>query len=145
MGPPGVRHATSALRELTSIGGVRTAPEREDYSESNYDEWSGYGGSLFAQRPQGASATSGYLGVDDAEDNEADQLFNRVDEFMDGRRKKKREEKMKKQEEEIKKEKSAKADYQAQFSDIKRQLAGVSRNEWESLPDAPDLVKRTKK
>ena len=48
MGPPGVRHATSALRELTSIGGVRTAPEREDYSESNYDEWSGYGGSLFA-------------------------------------------------------------------------------------------------
>lgn len=48
MGPPGVRHATSALRELTQIGGVRTAPEREDYSESNYDEWSGYGGSLFA-------------------------------------------------------------------------------------------------
>ncbi len=94
MGPPGIRHATSALRELTSIGGVRSAPEREDYSESNYDEWSGYGGSLFAPKPQGN--TSGYMGVDDAEDNEADQLFNKVDEFMDGRRKKKREEKLKK-------------------------------------------------
>jgi hypothetical protein len=46
MGPPGGRHATSALRELT--GGTRTASEREDYSESNYDEWSGYGGSLFS-------------------------------------------------------------------------------------------------
>lgn len=53
------------------------------------------------------------MGVDDAEDNEADQLFNKVDEFMDGRRKKKREEKLKQQEEEIKKEKSVKADYQA--------------------------------
>ena len=61
---------------------------------------------------------------------------------MDGRRKKKREEKVKQQEEEIKKEK---ADYQAQFSDLKRHLASVSRNEWEALPDAPDLVKRTKK
>lgn len=65
---------------------------------------------------------------------------------MDGRRKKKREEKVKQQEEEIKKEKSSnKADYQAQFSDLKRHLASVSRNEWEALPDAPDLVKRTKK
>jgi len=72
-------------------------------------------------------------------------LFSKVEEFMDGRRKKKREEKIKEKEEEIKKEKSAKADYQAQFSDIKRQLANITRNEWESLPDAPDLVKRTKK
>ena len=64
---------------------------------------------------------------------------------MDGRRKKKREEKVKQQEEEIKKEKSSKSDYQAQFSDLKRHLASVSRNEWEALPDAPDLVKRTKK
>ena len=70
MGPPGVKHATSALRELSSIGGMRTAPEREDYSESNYDEWSGYGGSLFAQRPQGG--TNAYLAVDDTEDVEAD-------------------------------------------------------------------------
>ncbi len=83
------------------------------------------------------------MGVDDTEDVEADQLFNKVEEFMDGRRKKKREEKVKQKEEEIKNDK--KADYQAQFSDIKRQLANISRTEWESLPDAPDLVKRTKK
>jgi len=47
MGPPaaaGVRHAaTGALRELTSLG-----KEREDFSDSNFDEWSGYGGSLFS-------------------------------------------------------------------------------------------------
>jgi len=35
--------ATGALRDLTSAG----RGEREDFSESNYDEWTGYGGSLF--------------------------------------------------------------------------------------------------
>ena len=34
---------------------------------------------------------------------------------------------------------------QAQFADLKRHLAAVSRAEWESLPDAADLVKRSKK
>lgn len=53
----------------------------------------------------------GFMGVDDAEDNEADAVFSKVEEFMDGRRKRKREEKVKKVEEEIKKEKQAKADY----------------------------------
>ncbi len=48
---------------------------------------------------------TGFTGVDDAEDNEADNVFNKVEEFMDGRRKRKREEKLKEAEEEIKKEK----------------------------------------
>ena len=38
-----------------------------------------------------------------------------------------------------------KKDIQAQFADVKRQLVNVSRGEWEALPDAPDLVKKTKK
>ena len=58
--------ATGALRDLTSVRG-----EREDFSESNYDEWSGYGGSLFSQGPK-PSIAGGFKGVDDAEDNEAD-------------------------------------------------------------------------
>ena len=49
MGPPAVKHAaTGALREFTSVGGgAGRGAEREDFSESNYDEWSGYGGSIF--------------------------------------------------------------------------------------------------
>ena len=124
MGPPGAK---------PGVG--RGAPEREDFSESNYDEWSGYGGSILG----GAAARTG----DDAEDHEADSVFTRVEEFMDGRRKRKREEKLKEQEEKI--SKTAKVDYQAQFQDLKRQLAGISRVEWESLPDSQDLVKKTKK
>ena len=61
---------------------------------------------------------------------------------MDGRRKKKREEKFKEQEKKLEKDKK---DIQTQFSDLKRQLVNVSRIEWEALPDAPDLVKRTKR
>lgn len=70
-------------------------------------------------------------------------MFSKVDEFMDTRRKKKREEKLKELEAKISKEKAAKQDLTNQFKDLKGQLAGVSRAEWESLPDAPDLVKRT--
>jgi pre-mRNA-processing factor 6 len=87
------------------------------------------------------------MGVDDAEDNEADVAFSKVEEFMDGRRKRRREDKLKQIEEEIKKDSGTlkKGDYQAHFADLKKQLSNVSRNEWESLPDAPDLVKLSQK
>lgn len=58
---------------------------------------------------------------DDAEDNEADQVFDKVEEFMDGRRKRKREDKLKEIESELlNKEKKMKLDYQTQFQDVKR-------------------------
>ena len=44
------------------------------------------------------------MGVDDAEDNEADNAFTKVEEFMDTRRKKKREEKIKEIETQIAKD-----------------------------------------
>jgi pre-mRNA-processing factor 6 len=85
-----VRHAaTGALREFTSLGQRPQQTEKEDYSETMYDEWSGYGGSLFNKGAGGAAAG------DDAEDNEADTVFMKVDEFMDTRRKRRREEKVK--------------------------------------------------
>ena len=95
MGAPGVKHATGALREFSNVGG-KPASEREDFSESNYDEWSGYGGSLFTNKNKHAPAPGGgFMGVDDAEDNEADNVFSKVDEYMDSRRNKKRDEKTK--------------------------------------------------
>ena len=48
-------------------------------TEQNFDEWSGYSGSLFA-------------GIkEDAEDREADQAFSKVEEYMEGKRTKKQE------------------------------------------------------
>jgi hypothetical protein len=37
------------------------------------------------------------------------------------------------------------ADIKNKFIDVKRKLADVSREEWEALPDAQDLVKQNKK
>ena len=54
---------------------------KDDFSDANFDEWNGFGGSLFA-------------GIkEDAEDREADNTFANVEDYMDGRRKKKRDEK----------------------------------------------------
>jgi pre-mRNA-processing factor 6 len=106
------------------------AEKAEDYSDANFDEWSGYGESLFAGTQE------------DAEDKEADMVFGKIEDYIDGRRRKKREEKVV---EKMKEDEKAKKDYQAQFADLKKQLVNVSREEWESLPDAPDLVKLSKR
>jgi pre-mRNA-processing factor 6 len=57
--------------------------DRADYSESNYDEFSGYGGSLFAN-----------YGTYDDDDREADEIYACVDDKMEARRKRARERQM---------------------------------------------------
>eukprot|EP01039_Chlorochromonas_danica_P020339 gene20339-24815_t len=62
-------------------GQGEAAPEvdRADYSESNYDEFAGYGERLFA------------AGVYEDDDREADNIYQSVDEQMENRRKRARE------------------------------------------------------
>jgi pre-mRNA-processing factor 6 len=73
-------------------------PEKnEDFSDANFDEWSGYGESLFAGKEE------------DAEDKEADLVFSKIEDYIDGRRNKKREEKV---QEKLKEDELAKRDYQ---------------------------------
>ena len=64
------------------VGGLGGGREEEDYSESKYDEWAGYGGSLFA------------YGDYDEEDREADEIYGCIDRHMDGRRRRRREERL---------------------------------------------------
>lgn len=53
-----------------------------DYNDSKYDEWSGFNEKLFNN------------GDYDDEDREADSIYDMVENHMDSRRKKRREEKM---------------------------------------------------
>ena len=78
----------------------------------------------------------------DKEDMEADKVFEKVEDYIDGRRRRKREEKFQEHQDKLLKQQS---DIRAQFQDLKRNLASVSREDWEVLPEAPDLVKKTKK
>lgn len=53
--------------------------EKEDLSESNYDEFEGYGGGF-------SSASTPY----DADDKEADDIYDSIDRKMDSKRKARR-------------------------------------------------------
>ena len=62
---------------------TQTRVADKDTNESNYDEWGGYGGALFAGLKE------------DQEDRDADSCYLQVDEYLQGRRKQKQIEKVK--------------------------------------------------
>ncbi|POM72428.1 Pre-mRNA-processing factor, partial [Phytophthora palmivora] len=95
-----------------------------DYSETNYDEFSGYSSrGLFQDTPY------------DQDDKEADDIYEQVDERMDARRKRRRE---LKQLEELKKARKEMPKISDQFADLKSSLQNMSDAEWEMIPDIGD-------
>ena len=101
-----------------------------DYSDAKYDEWSGYGGSLFSH------------GDYDDEDKEADEIYSMVDRHMDSRRRIRREKKLK---DELKKLRAERPSIAQQFSDLKRNLSGMNYDDWMSIPEIGDYtVKKVK-
>ncbi|XP_050416924.1 pre-mRNA-processing factor 6, partial [Patella vulgata] len=101
--------------------------EEEDLSEANFDEFAGYGGSLCSKDPY------------DKDDEEADAIYEAVDKRMDEKRKERREEKLRQELERFRQERPK---IQQQFSDLKRDLAQVSSDEWLSLPEVGDARNR---
>lgn len=111
------------------VGGFgRAKDDREDfgdYSETNYDEFSGYGGTkgLFHDTPY------------DKDDAEADRIYASIDDHMDQRRKRRRE---LRELEDLKLARQARPKIADQFADLKSQLGKVSDAEWEAIPDIGD-------
>ena len=99
------------------------------YSDSNFDEFSGFTNELlFAS------------GEYDAEDKEADMIYDAIDRRMDSRRKRRREESLK-----AALDKTTKMPQIAkQFADIKRTLKDVSLEAWENIPEALDYSQQNK-
>ncbi|CAM9708855.1 unnamed protein product [Chrysoparadoxa australica] len=105
--------------------------ETMDYSESNYDEFSGYGEKLFSDTPY------------DKEDEEADRIYEAIDERMDMRTKRRREENRL---DEIKRQRQDRPKISDQFADLKGSLGALSQSQWEAIPDASESsLRRTKK
>lgn len=127
--PPGYiagagRGATGLGMSASATAAAAAAPmDRTDYSESNFDKFSGYGERLFADS------------VYEADDAEADRIYDMVDERMSTRRKRQREEKMREQEKRMRQDRPTIAD---QFADVRQELAKVSTEEWEGIPDIGD-------
>lgn len=92
-------------------------------NESNYDEFSGYGGSLFSKDPY------------DKDDEEADRVYESIDKRMDEKRKDYREAKQKR---ELEKFRMKNPKIQTQFSDLKRNLAVLTEEDWIKIPEVGD-------
>jgi len=93
-------------------GGPPKDRDAGDYSEANYDEFSGYGGALFG----------GETPYDD-DDREADNIYQAIDDRMDSRRKRRREEKLL---ETLQKARAQRPKAGDQFADLKADLQNVS-------------------
>merc|ERR1712012_793363 len=101
--------------------------EEMDLNESNYDEFAGYGGSLFGKDPY------------EKDDEEADQIYNAIDDRMDEKRKQYREDRIRA---EVEKYGQERPKIQQQFSDLKRELTKVSNDEWNAIPEVGDARNR---
>lgn len=101
--------------------------DEEDLNDSNYDEFSGYSGSLFSKDPY------------DKDDAEADAIYESIDKRMDEKRKEYREKRLK---DDLEKYRQERPKIQQQFSDLKRNLQTVSEDEWSSIPEVGDSRNR---
>ncbi|KAL8449817.1 hypothetical protein Emed_002780 [Eimeria media] len=103
--------------------------DKSDLSDSNFDPFTGYAETLFND------------GEYDEEDRVADEVYESIDHRMDGRRKSRREARLK---EEIAKIRAEKPTIHQQFADLKKGLATVTQEEWESIPDIGDYTLKRK-
>jgi len=104
--------------------------DRGDYSETQYDKWSGYQDNLFSNVTYGE------------DDEQADKEYERLDKYMDERRSIAREQRLKK---EMEKASKAKPPVSSIFASCKKELANVKKEEWENLPEAVFHATKRKK
>lgn len=104
--------------------------DQRDYSESNFNKWNGYEENLFTSTDY------------DEEDREADFQYNMIDQYMDERRKSRKE---KKELEMFLKIRNEKPTIRQSFSDIKHEMKKLSKDDWEKIPDIQDFTVKKRK
>lgn len=117
-------------KELTGdeagVGGGLQSKDKsapgEDFNESNYDAFNGYNDS-------GLFASVDY----DADDAEADRVYDAVDKAMDARHKRKRD-----SDNGNDTNRAQKPKISQQFADLKKNLKTISMSEWDSIPEVGD-------
>eukprot|EP00604_Paraphysomonas_vestita_P003799 CAMPEP_0174823276 /NCGR_PEP_ID=MMETSP1107-20130205/23120_1 /TAXON_ID=36770 /ORGANISM="Paraphysomonas vestita, Strain GFlagA" /LENGTH=540 /DNA_ID=CAMNT_0016045225 /DNA_START=88 /DNA_END=1707 /DNA_ORIENTATION=+ len=109
---------------------IQQEADRGDYSESNYDEFAGYSERLF-------SRGTPY----EEDDQEADRIYEAIDERMESRRKRRREMQML---DNLRKNRNERPTIADQFADLKRDLATVTAEQWDQIPDVGDHTLKLK-
>ncbi|KAH8091002.1 PRP1 splicing factor, N-terminal-domain-containing protein [Cristinia sonorae] len=78
----------------------------------------------------------------EADDEEADKIYDLVDQNMDARRRVRREAR---ENEELAKHRAERPKIQQQFADLKRGLSAVTDAEWENIPEVGNLTRKKRK
>ncbi|EKD12912.1 pre-mRNA-splicing factor [Drepanopeziza brunnea f. sp. 'multigermtubi' MB_m1] len=109
-------------------------PEKKDKEEENDDD----------ERFQDPENEVGLFagGAYDKDDDEADRIYQEVDEKMDRRRKARREAREKAERDEYERNNPK---IQQQFADLKRALTTVSDEDWANLPEVGDLTGKNRR
>lgn len=106
--------------------------EEDTVDETKFDEFMGNDAGAFA-------ATGEY----DQDDREADAVWDQIDEYMDQRRRDRREKILK---EELEKYRAANPKIVEGLAPFKRKLAEITDEEWEAIPEIGDYtIKKTKR
>ena len=115
--------------ETVAAARARRGEEEEDDDDERFQDPEEEGG-LFA------------TAVYEKDDEEADRIWESVDRHMDERRRKQRLSQEAAEREELR---QSQPKIQAQFSDLKRNLASVTESEWANLPEPGNLTGKRRK
>ncbi|GJJ13502.1 hypothetical protein Clacol_007756 [Clathrus columnatus] len=137
----GLGRGASGFTTRSDIGPAREGPSAEVVAEAQMRR--GEEMEMDSEAYQDPDNEMGLFAgtVYEADDEEADKIYEGVDQAMDQRRKARREAR------EIEEQKAIRAQrpkIQQQFADLKRALSVVSDAEWEGIPEVGNLTKRRK-
>ncbi|EJT98800.1 hypothetical protein DACRYDRAFT_24349 [Dacryopinax primogenitus] len=139
----GLGRGASGFTTRSDIGPAREGPTPEQIAEAQArrgEEEEGGDEAQFQDPDNEVGLFAG--GVYEADDEEADRIWEAVDKRMDMRRKVRREAR---EAEELAKFRSERPKLQQQFTDLKRGLSSVSDAEWENLPEVANLTGKKRK
>ena len=122
----------AALRKLSSqpAGEGKSGGEAADYSEANFDSFSGYSERLFGDAPY------------DEDDKEADRVYAEIDERMASRTAAR---KTAREAEDARMRRMTESRIGDAFADLKPALAALKSEDWDAIPEIGDRSLRFKK
>ncbi|KAH8830298.1 PRP1 splicing factor, N-terminal-domain-containing protein [Flagelloscypha sp. PMI_526] len=139
----GLGRGASGFTTRSDIGPAREGPSAEAIAEAQAkrgEEQQEFDPDAFQDPDNEVGLFSSLPHNED--DEEADNIYASVDEAMDSRRKRQREEREKAEAERVRREQPK---IQAQFADLKRGLSAVTDEEWDGIPEVGNLTRRKRK
>ncbi|KAF8234443.1 hypothetical protein L208DRAFT_1261695 [Tricholoma matsutake] len=138
----GLGRGASGFTTRSDIGPAREGPSAEVIAEAQARR--GEDGEVDPEQFQDPDNEYGlFAGATyEQDDEEADKIYDQVDQAMDARRRARREAQ---EQLELAKHRAERPKIQQQFADLKRGLSAVTDDEWENIPEVGNLTKKKRR